>query len=572
MSACYRLVLDSVCRSNHHRIAVMALEHLAGDDAAMWRDVFLKHRDAYLEGAKAPDEVFKDFKNHVCHVRDNNWGGAPKAAREWYNRTVRAMREQDWKQAAYSAGVMSHYAADPVQPFHTHQTEVENTIHRAVEWSLSKAFPEMFLILTQDQGFPDVAVPGGDDWLEQMVIAGAKLSTQHYELLIDHYDFAVGVKKPVEGLDQEMKDRVAGLLGYASVMFARILDRAIAEAKTAAPKVNLVLDTVAIVANTPVRVVAKRVADVREGELVGKQFTEFRKTGKVRETLGDDDKAVRQLFAEEVLKVSLSSLDCEWPRESGTANGAGAEKRVTKKLKAVKAEKPAKVETPKVEQVKAEKPAPVHVPAPKPVKVEPVKAQAVAAQTVAVQAVAVQAPKVEAAKVETIQPEPKAEPVVAAVAAEPAAPPPVISRIRLSRESEVVDAPSIGPKTAGRLNIIGVKTVGDLLALAPEDAAARIKASHINAGVIKDWQAQALLACSVPELNGTNAQLLVGAGIYSLDDLAAADVDFLIDAITLFAQSNEGQRAVRDGKLPERARVKAWIEAAHAICESRTAA
>lgn len=540
MSACYRLVLDSVCRSNHHRIAVMALEHLTGDDAEMWRDVFLKHRDAYLEGAKAPDEVFKDFKNHVCHVRDNNWGGAPKAAREWYNRTVRAMREQDWKQAAYSAGVMSHYAADPVQPFHTHQTEVENTIHRAVEWSLSKAFPEMFLILTQDQGFPDVAVPEGDDWLEQMVIAGAKLSTQHYELLIDHYDFAVGVKKPAEGLDQEMKDTVAGLLGYASVMFARMLDRAIAEAKAEAPKVNLVLDTVAIVANTPVRVVAKRVADVREGELVGKQFTEFRKTGKVRETLGDDDKAVRQLFAEEVLKVSLSSLDCEWPREAGTANGAGAEKRVTKKIKAVKAEKPAPA--PKPVKVKAEKPAP----APEAVKVEPAK---------------VEPPKVE----------PKAEMVVA-VAVEPAAPPPVISRMRLSREAAVVDAPSIGPKTAGRLNIIGVKTVGDLLALAPEDAAARIKASHINAGVIKDWQAQALLACSVPEMNGTNAQLLVGAGIYSVDDLAAADVDFLIDAITLFAQSSEGQRAIRDGKLPERARVKAWIEAASVICESRTAA
>jgi ATP-dependent protease HslVU (ClpYQ) peptidase subunit len=44
------------------------------------------------------------------------------------------------------------------------------------------------------------------------------------------------------------------------------------------------------------------------------------------------------------------------------------------------------------------------------------------------------------------------------------------------------------------------------------------------------------------------------------------------DAITLFAQSNEGQRTTRDGKLPERARVKAWIEAALVICESRTAA
>jgi hypothetical protein len=117
-----------------------------------------------------------------------------------------------------------------------------------------------------------------------------------------------------------------------------------------------------------------------------------------------------------------------------------------------------------------------------------------------------------------------------------------------------------------------VKTVGDLLALTPEDAAQRIKASHINAGIIKDWQAQALLACTVPDLNGTHAQLLVGAGVYTIDDLAAADVDFLIDAITMFVQSNEGERALRGQQPPDRARVKAWIEAALHICEDRSAA
>ena len=64
---------------------------------------------------------------------------------------------------------------------------------------------------------------------------------------------------------------------------------------------------------------------------------------------------------------------------------------------------------------------------------------------------------------------------------------------RPGREASVVDAPSIGPKTAGRLHVIGVKTVGDLLQLSADDAAKQIKASHINAQVIRDWQAQALL-------------------------------------------------------------------------------
>ncbi len=533
MSVCYRLVLDSVCRSNHHRIAVLALDHLQRDDAEDWRNLFLKHRDAYLEGAKAPDEVFKDFKNHVLHVRDNNWGGAPAAAREWYRRTVRALQAQDWKHAAWCAGVMSHYAADPIQPFHTHQTEEENTIHRAVEWSLSKAFPEMLLILTQDLGFPDVPVPAGDDWLEQMIRAGANISNKHYETLIDHYDFAIGAKRPVEGLDQEMKDVVAALIGYASVMLARMLDRAIAEAKSEAPPVNLLLDTVAIVANTPVRMVSKRIEHVAEAGLVADQYAEYRKTGKVRDTLGDDDKAVRKLFAEEVLKTSLSNLDCQWPRETGAKAGQGAEPRKTKKAKATKASAPTTAH-----------PGESRDPEP--------------------QAKVSQAKPPKPAKAE--------KPGTPTPAAEPTQPAPVISRIRLSREAAVVDAPSIGPKTASRLAIIGVNTVGDLLALAPEDAAHRIKAGHINAGIIRDWQAQALLACSVPELNGTNAQLLVGAGVYSVDDLATADVDFLIDAITLYAQSKEGDRALRDAPLPDRARVKSWIEAALHICENRSAA
>ena len=40
--------------------------------------------------------------------------------------------------------------------------------------------------------------------------------------------------------------------------------------------------------------------------------------------MGDDDRVVRKLFAEEVLKVSLSNLDCAWPRETGTKAGKGA--------------------------------------------------------------------------------------------------------------------------------------------------------------------------------------------------------------------------------------------------------
>ena len=116
MSLLYSVVFASRCRSNHHRLAIDALRHLQADAAEDWRTLLLHYHDEYLKGAKAPDDTFKDFKNHVLHVRDKDWGGAIPACEEWYRRTVRALAAKDWRQAAWSAGVLSHYYVDPISP------------------------------------------------------------------------------------------------------------------------------------------------------------------------------------------------------------------------------------------------------------------------------------------------------------------------------------------------------------------------------------------------------------------------------------------------------------------------
>ena len=76
-------------------------------------------RALYLEGSKDPDNKFKDFKNHVLHVRDNYWGGAPEKVQNWYQHLVSALTAQNWSEAVYAAGVLSHYYTDPIHPFHT---------------------------------------------------------------------------------------------------------------------------------------------------------------------------------------------------------------------------------------------------------------------------------------------------------------------------------------------------------------------------------------------------------------------------------------------------------------------
>lgn len=521
-----RLLKSSACRSNHHRLAVDALVHLRGTDGELWRNLFLHHHVEYLKGAKAPDDVFKDFKNHVLHVREGDWGGAPAAAREWYRRTVRALAQQDWPQAVYSAGVMSHYVVDPVQPFHTGQTEEEGIIHRAVEWSLSQTYDQLQLILVQDlDGYPDVPIPSGNDWLEQMVKAGAKLSNPHYETLIDHYNFALGVKKPELGLDQEIKDVVARLIGHATIMLARILERAFAEAAVVPPKVGLTLDTLVAAIKAPIQKVLAALDNEKDKDLVRAMYNEYRRTGKVRETLPEDDRLVRKLHAMEVLRVPLSTVDAAWPRETGTAHGTGRPARDTKKAKAQPKPKPAKT-TKRIEPVVALSETQV---------IKPAKA-ALASKPVATPAARVaEAPKPAAAST-----------------------PPG----RLSHESPVELAPSIGPKTASRLTAIGIHTVEDLLQAEPEEAATRLKFKHINARLIRDWQAQAELACSIPGMGSIAAQLLVAVGVRDPEDLANADPEMLINMMDEFCDSADGQRMLRDSPPPDEDKLRAWIEAA----------
>jgi predicted flap endonuclease-1-like 5' DNA nuclease len=136
---------------------------------------------------------------------------------------------------------------------------------------------------------------------------------------------------------------------------------------------------------------------------------------------------------------------------------------------------------------------------------------------------------------------------------------------RLAREADVVDAPSIGPKTAERFYKAGVRTVDDLLNAAPDEVARRLEARHISAQVVRDWQAQALLACTVPGLSGTGAQLLVACGVRDADALAGVDADAMAEKIRVFAATSDGQSVLRSGRPPATEQIRTWIDNARGI-------
>ena len=136
-------------------------------------------------------------------------------------------------------------------------------------------------------------------------------------------------------------------------------------------------------------------------------------------------------------------------------------------------------------------------------------------------------------------------------------------RFYLSMDDDIVDAPSIGPKTAERLRPARIFKVRDLLQADAEEVAQVVSARHITAQAVRDWQDQARLVIMVPFLRGTHAQLLVGAGFRNFEEIALADQATLMSALLRFATTREGQSVLRNGPPPDLEKVVKWME--HAL-------
>ena len=616
------------CRSTHHFIAFDALQLLKGKDAGDWKNLLLKHHTELLRGAKAPDKEFKDFHNHVLHVEDGEWGGARDAAMEWYGKAVEALREKKWSKAAYALGVLTHYYADPIQPFHTAQSEEEGAIHRAVEWSIAKSRDTIKALIDQ-RGYPQVHAGSEVGFVADMVLAGAKYSNPHYRTFIDHYDLHKGVANPPEGLDQTMLDILADLVSYATAGVAVLFERAFAESGVKPQKVDLDLPGYFAALDIPIRKITKRMADAKDRKTVEAMYEEFVETGKVVKTLPADDKKIRALHCKHILRKPLEWLDAMPIRPIGTKHVPLPEhpQPVRYELKVV----PVPVEetereahfprtptvTPdpevfdedeaKVVPIRAAKPepepeaepedpvaeAPVEAPentapAPEP-QPEPEPVIEVEAETAAA---AIEAPEVEEDPV--VEPEAEASPAAAMLAELDAAAttskdaetnstdsPEVATKTEatettetdddeegsraLTLECPVVDAPSIGPKTASRLEKINIYTIGDLLNADPEEAAVALNVRYIKSHTLIDWQDQTRLMVDAPGLRVLDSQILVGAGIRSVEDLAEASATTVLKAATSFLDTPKGARVLWGGENNvDQDEVKHWIDLAKA--------
>lgn len=485
MNLLFRILYAQKCSSTHHRLAMDALRYLKASDADAWCRLFLVEIEQYIDGSKAPDKKFRDFRNHVLHVRDNFWGGAVPAAELWYKRLVSCLRDQEWRRAVYCAGVLTHYITDPFMPLHTGQTEDEAAVHKLVEWGTTGAYRDLVATLPAARGIhnwkPPVAEDPGD-WLAVLIIEGAMLANDSYDLLIDHYDPVRGQRNAADGMDTSCQEAIAHLLGRCIRSLAWVLDRAIAESNARPPSRSITTATVLSVMSTPVFWLTGKLRDREDREAVKAILQELRQTGRVIHSLPEDDRTVRQCHAEEVLGISENDLAHQHVRRPGTQFRIATPEEIRERRFRKNGRRAA-------------------------TRLSPEKMP------------------------------------------------------RLSPADDVVDAPSIGPRTAARLRSIGIRTVADLLAADPQLAEAELEQRWITDELFGSWQQQAQLMCFIPCLRGIDAQLLVATGITTVTDLARADVAMLQQLMSEYAATREGQRIVRSSRLADRDTVRGWIEA-----------
>ena len=669
MNLLFQILRAGHASGTHHKLALDALTHVTGPYAERWQRLILKHATLYLEGSKAPDTQFKDFKNHVLHVRDKLWGGAPEKATGWYQHLLAALRDNNWSEAAWCAGVLSHYYTDPIQPFHTGQSVAENNVHRAVEWSISRSYDKLAAL--GEKALPRLdAEPGtSEGWLKDYMVAGATRSNAHYEALLAHYDFQRGVVDPPSGLDSTSRAFIGELIQYAQLSFAKILERAFQESAVVPPDVALTAEMVFATLKLPVKAVLKRMDDQALRKQVEAMYDELQATGRVEHAMPEEERVVRAAHAKEVLAdqapPSATKLDVSEALASNKTRAGREHRPVVPQIKPSAASGevatlpnararagtdslPPTPPAPAVTDFPVRRPAgtvlattvkPVPVPVAsahaavletpaEPAKVTaPLAAAAASAAASALSGLGaglgasdhtnrlraaardaeIEAVERDARRQDKAAPSPAVSALTLVAAPSPGAssvpsaagqskPHPQHARaphktmhaalqdaktsltdrmtpaaassaaddtrIHLVPDQDVVDAPSIGPKTADRLKAVGVRTVADLFAADPGALAEELDVAHIRAKTIAEWQDQARLVCEVPGLRGTHAQLLVGAGYRDLRRIARAEPRQLSADVLKFVQSSDGQRILRSGGAPDIEKIVSWVHSA----------
>ncbi|MGC1273282.1 MAG: DUF4332 domain-containing protein [Planctomycetaceae bacterium] len=496
MNRLFRVLHRWKCRNAAQKLALDALCCL-DDDRQSWAGLLLWNVDSYFRGVDAPENDFRDYANHALYPFEN-WGGAARLARKWYWTTVEALRSRDWTEAAYAAGVLARYTTFALSPGRTGPDDESLARRRPVEWCLSQQYDE--LMPDQAEARP-VRIRDGDDWLEQSLTTGAEAAHRHRQDVLERFDLEA-VSRNTAALDDELRSIFATQLSRSASTLGAIFARAIAESEATPPRYPIAIAGLLALPSLPLFWMTRRPSQRRERKAVLAMARELRASGRIENTLPEEDRAVRDAYQLEVFKKSPPSTP-SLPAPTPVA------------------ETSRRTETPRHESL-----------------VPKASASTQDADGSLLRRAG------EALK--SLRP-----------TAEPAA-----TRERpLTESSPIAAAPSIGAQRAAKFEAARVSTIGELLAADAEALAASLH-PHATATDIATWQDEARLCCDVGVLTPSESQLLVACGVTGPEDLAALSPVELWELVVPVAESPDGRRLLQGNPAPDIDTVTRWIDAA----------
>jgi hypothetical protein len=132
----------------------------------------------------------------------------------------------------------------------------------------------------------------------------------------------------------------------------------------------------------------------------------------------------------------------------------------------------------------------------------------------------------------------------------------IIARmIHWTLQSNACDVLGLGPRAAGRLATVGVRSVAELLSVKPHVAADK----QFSVETIAGWQREARLVVGIPELSSDAARILAAIEITSSERLARSTPTELIAKIEALWHDQDSHTWLAKVKKPTTAEICAWI-------------
>ncbi len=143
--------------------------------------------------------------------------------------------------------------------------------------------------------------------------------------------------------------------------------------------------------------------------------------------------------------------------------------------------------------------------------------------------------------------------------------------VRWNINSNVADVLSLGPRVAGRLSQVGVRTAAEMLAVDAAVLASRLNAPQFSCEQLTCWQHETRLLLVAPQFSCETVRLLVALGWARLENIARVTPTELLAEIENKKQEKNCPTWLANERPHRVAEVSDWIREAQAAMVDKAA-